>query len=55
MVPSGESIVVDANGKVLLKADDKEQIVYADIDLSQSYEIRKRRPYTQLRRVEWYE
>ncbi len=54
MVFSGESIVVDANGEVRLKADDKEQIVYADIDLAQSCEIRNRRPYTQLRRVEWY-
>lgn len=31
---SGESIVVDAHGNVLIKADDTEQIVYVDADLS---------------------
>ena len=51
---SGESIVVDANGNTVLKADDREQILYADIDLGQSREIRGRRPYTNLRRKEFY-
>ncbi|MDO4467811.1 MAG: carbon-nitrogen hydrolase family protein [Bacillota bacterium] len=51
---SGESIVVDANGNVLEKADDKEQIVYVDIDLEESSRIRKSRPYTNLRRPEYY-
>ena len=37
---SGESIIVDANGNTVLKADDREQILYADIDLAQSCEIR---------------
>ena len=51
---SGESIVVDANGNVIAKADDKEQILYVDIDLSQSKRVREKRPYTNLRRKEFY-
>jgi len=51
---SGESIVVDANGNVLTKADDKEQILYVDIDLNESGRIRESRPYTNLRRPEMY-
>ena len=30
---SGESIVVDPNGDVISKADDKEQILYVDLTL----------------------
>lgn len=51
---SGESIVVDANGNVIAKAGDQEQILYADIDLAESGKIRRSRPYTDLRRKEWY-
>ncbi len=51
---SGESIVVDANGDVVKKADDTEQILYADIDLKQSREVRGKRPYTSLRRNGMY-
>ncbi|MDO4490615.1 MAG: carbon-nitrogen hydrolase family protein [Lachnospiraceae bacterium] len=51
---SGESIVVDANGAVVAKADDQEQILYVEVDLSQSKKIRDSRPYTQLRRKEFY-
>lgn len=51
---SGESIAVDANGDVITKADDKEQIIYVDIDLDESKRIRGNRPYTNLRRVELY-
>ena len=42
-------------GSVLAMADDTEQILYAEIDLTRSREIRKRRPYTGLRRTEWYQ
>ena len=45
---SGES--VDAHGNVLTKADDTEQIVYVDADLSTVKKIRASKPYTQLRR-----
>lgn len=51
---SGESIVVDANGNVIAKADDKEQIIYVDIDLHASDTIRRNKPYTSLRRIELY-
>ena len=52
---SGESIVVDANGNVIAKADDKEQILYVDIESKAASAIRAARPYTQLRRTEFYE
>ena len=51
---SGESIVVDANGEVLKKADDSEQILYVDIEPENVISIRKKRPYTDLRRPELY-
>jgi len=54
MIFSGESIVVDANGNVIAKADDKEQLLYVNIDLDQSNKIRNEKPYTNLRRVEFY-
>ena len=51
---AGESIVVDALGNVISKADDKEQILYADIEMKQSSEIRDEKPYFKLRRAEIY-
>ena len=51
---SGESIVVDAKGEVLAKADDTEQILHVDIDIQQALKIRNAKPYTQLRRPELY-
>ncbi len=51
---SGESIVVDAIGEVLVKADDEEQILYVGIDLEQSALVRNAKPYTQLRKKEFY-
>lgn len=51
---SGESIVVDPNGEALKKAGDQEEIIYVDLDLSDSKKIRENRPYTQLRRIEFY-
>lgn len=51
---SGESIAVDANGNVICKADDTEQILYVDINLSESQRIRDNRPYTNLRRPDLY-
>ena len=52
---SGESIVTDASGKVLLKADDREGLFYAELDPTDSAKIRTARPYTALRRPELYE
>jgi len=51
----GESIVVDPNGDVVTKADDREQILYADIDLGLVDRARQARPYLALRRPEAYE
>lgn len=51
---SGESLVIDANGNVITKADDREEILYAEVDLKESRTIRAKRPYTSLRKKEWY-
>lgn len=51
---SGESICVDANGNVIDIANDQEQIMYVEVELTESEQIRKRRPYTNLRRTELY-
>ena len=51
---AGESIVTDPNGKVIKKADDKEQIIYVDIDIQEARNIRKSHHYTNLRRPELY-
>ncbi|WP_295252487.1 hypothetical protein [uncultured Catenibacterium sp.] len=41
-------------GIVIKKANDQEEIIYVDIDLSESTRIRDSKPYTQLRRTELY-
>lgn len=51
---AGESIVVSANGETIIKTDDTEQIIYAEIDLKEVKKIRQSKPYTSLRRTEWY-
>lgn len=51
---AGESLVVDADGNTRLKAGGSEQLIYADIDLSQSLAIRSQKSYMNLRRIEWY-
>ena len=51
---AGESIVVSVNGETMIKADDTEQIIYAEIDLKEVKNIRKSKPYISLRRTEWY-
>ena len=38
----------------LAKADDTEQILYVDIDMQESLKIRNAKPYTQLRRPDFY-
>lgn len=51
---AGESIVVSPEGMVIEKADDTEQIIYTDIDIRESQRIRNKKPYTSLRRKEFY-
>jgi predicted amidohydrolase len=54
MVFAGESILADANGTVVRKADDTEQLIVAEIDLQTVGKIRSKKPYTSLRRPELY-
>jgi len=51
----GQSIVVDPNGDVVAKADDREQILYAERDFAKVTQARKDRPYLDLIRPEAYE
>ncbi len=51
---SGESIVADFNGQTLALADDREQLLFAEVDLSAARQARARKPYTSLRRTELY-
>ena len=51
---AGESMAVDANGEILARSDDTEQIVYVDFNLEKSGKVREKRPYAQLRRKEFY-
>jgi predicted amidohydrolase len=54
MVFSGESIVVDPHGNVVVQADGSESLIRADIDLAQVTNARRQRPYLSLRRPEHY-
>ena len=51
---SGESIVADYNGNTLALADDSEQLLFAEVDLSAAGQARQSKPYTSLRRPELY-
>jgi len=51
---SGESIVIDPFGNLQAKANDKEQILYSDIDLGAVKVAQNERPYIKLRRSEFY-
>jgi predicted amidohydrolase len=51
----GQSMVVDSNGNILVKADDSEGLFIVDIDLASIEASRKSRPYLAIRRPEMYE
>ena len=51
---SGESIVIHPNGSVLAKADDTEQLLVCEVDLSEAKKLKKKVPYLSTRRPEWY-
>ena len=51
---AGESLVVYPSGDVLLKADDREQLLTCEVDLREAAELRKKVPYIKTRRPEWY-
>ena len=55
MPVDGESIVIDPRGKVLAKADDREQLLVCDIDLQEVKKVRSSLDYLSLRRPEQYE
>ena len=50
----GESLVADPDGNIVAKADETEQILYADVDLTAVQRSRDQRPYLKLRRPESY-
>ena len=52
---SGESIVVDPYGNVVLKASGESELVYASIDLSEVAVARKKVPYLELLRPKKYD
>lgn len=51
---AGESLVVDPNGNVLLKADDQEHLLTCELDLTEVAKVQKQRPYLALRRKNMY-
>ena len=51
---AGESIVVDPDGRVIVKADAKPQLVTATLDLSAAPRARENRPYISLLRPDMY-
>jgi len=40
----GNSVIIDPWGEIIVKADDREEIIYGDIDLARLHDIRKRMP-----------
>ena len=52
---AGESLVADPDGRTTVKGGQAEELVTAEIDLQKVREIRKTRPYLNLRRTELYE
>lgn len=54
MAFAGESLVIDPFGDVIVKADDHERLVLADLDYERIAAARQERPYLALRRPEKY-
>ncbi len=50
----GQSIVIDPDGNIVVKANMDEQILYAEVDLAHSRVVRNIKPYFRLRRPECY-
>lgn len=51
---AGESLVVNPDGEVLVKADRSEQLILSEFDLTEVEQARIKRPYLALRRPEFY-
>ena len=52
---SGESAAVDYNGNIIACANDKEQLMIADINMADAARVRNRKPYMRHRRTQLYE
>ena len=52
MLFAGESMVVDPNGRIVVKADDSQQFIVCNIELSEARKAREKRPYRQAVRPE---
>ena len=52
---SGESLVAGFDGETIALAGDKEELILADVNLSEATRKRNQRPYTSLRRTDLYE
>jgi len=51
----GHSLVVDPWGKIIAMADEKEQIVYTELDFSENEQVRREIPTLKHRRTDIYE
>ena len=51
---AGESLLVDPNGDIIFKADDRQQLIECEIDLSKAGKLRESKPYFSTRRPECY-
>ena len=51
---AGESLIVHPNGDLLKKADDTEQLLVCDMDLQEAKKWRRKVPYLETRKPEWY-
>ncbi|MCD8020419.1 MAG: carbon-nitrogen hydrolase family protein, partial [Clostridiales bacterium] len=54
MAFAGESMAVDSDGNLMVKADDREQLIYVGIDTCNNCGKSDSRPYVSLRRPELY-
>lgn len=52
---NGRSLICNESGNVVAIASDREQLLYAEIDIKRALQIRAQMPYTSLRRKELYE
>lgn len=52
---NGKSLVTDYNADIIAKASEKEQLLIADVNMQSATKTRNNRPYTNLRKTEFYE
>ncbi len=54
MLFAGESLLAGPDGSLICKAGAEEEIILVDFDPQKGRELRAQKPYTNLRRPEWY-